>query len=166
MLYQCLTFFNTTHFFSSAATQPIPVPPGVQNPHFPLRDKFRKMPDYKSQSTNPRMITMPRHYHPTSLRQLIKYRTLPSNLMSLFLRGQDSNMTSLSSILAPEILRVESSEPEDCAPSLKRMKVSLSASDSPDDGKMHSKDKRKARWLAGLTHEELLGVAQGAVWQG
>lgn len=29
-----------------------------------------------------------------------------------------------------------------------------------------NKDERKRRWLAGLSHEELLGVAQGAVWQG
>jgi hypothetical protein len=29
-----------------------------------------------------------------------------------------------------------------------------------------SKNESKARWLAGLSHEELLGVAQGAVWQG
>lgn len=28
-----------------------------------------------------------------------------------------------------------------------------------------SKDNRKRRWLAGLSHEELLGVALGAVWQ-
>ena len=29
-----------------------------------------------------------------------------------------------------------------------------------------AKDERKKKWLAGLSHEELLGVAHGAVWQG
>lgn len=29
-----------------------------------------------------------------------------------------------------------------------------------------AKDERKKRWLAGLSHEELLGVAHGAIWQG
>jgi hypothetical protein len=40
-----------------------------------------------------------------------------------------------------------------------------SKSSSPEKSVNGNKDGRKRRWLAGLSHEELLGVAQGAVWQ-
>jgi hypothetical protein len=38
-------------------------------------------------------------------------------------------------------------------------------STSPEKSVNGSKDERKKKWLAGLSHEELLGVAHGAVWQ-
>lgn len=38
-------------------------------------------------------------------------------------------------------------------------------SSSPGASVIGTKDERKRRWLAGLSHEELLGVAHGAVWQ-
>ena len=38
-------------------------------------------------------------------------------------------------------------------------------STSPEKSVSSTKDERKTKWLTGLSHEELLGVAQGAVWQ-
>lgn len=75
-------------------------------------------------------------------------------------------MISLSSILAPA---VESARGEGEERPAKRRK-SLSPqttrpSPSSEVSNSTKKDEKKARWLAGLSHEELLGVAQGAVWQ-
>jgi hypothetical protein len=38
-------------------------------------------------------------------------------------------------------------------------------SPSPESVADKGRDEKKAKWLAGLSHQELLGVAQGAVWQ-
>jgi hypothetical protein len=86
-------------------------------------------------------------------------------------------MSSLQSILSPEIedpkpspeveerpaKRRKSTTPPRTNPSLSPKPLS---SPKQEIVRIPVKDERKAKWLAGLSHEELLGVAQGAVWQG
>lgn len=80
-------------------------------------------------------------------------------------------MTSLSDILLPDV----DSRKEDADAGerqAKRRKLTpphvafTSAPPAPDYSTSALKDQRKAKWLAGLSHEELLGIAQGATWQG
>lgn len=78
-------------------------------------------------------------------------------------------MNSLSSILAPQIERVSrarETEAEVEESPKKRVKSTSPQAMSSSPAHEGLKDKKKARWLAGLSHQELLGVAQGAVWQG
>jgi hypothetical protein len=79
-------------------------------------------------------------------------------------------MTSLSNILLPDIQ--SSSEDELGERPAKHRKstpphvVATSLSPTPEQFNGVLKDERKAKWLAGLAYEELLGVAQGATWKG
>jgi len=83
-------------------------------------------------------------------------------------------MSSLSSILAPmaespEILRVVEEEGDGERMQKRRRSTPQGSQRStltPERIERSSKDDIKAKWLAGLSHDELLGVAQGGVWQG
>ena len=84
-------------------------------------------------------------------------------------------MSALSMILQPTVEPVpkqelvEIDETIEIRPAKRRKSTpphENNKSSSPDKSVNEAKDERKRRWLAGLSHDELLGVAQGAVWQG
>jgi hypothetical protein len=84
-------------------------------------------------------------------------------------------MSALSMILQPTLEPVpkqelvEIDETIEIRPAKRRKSTSShenNKSSSPEKLVNGVRDERKRRWLAGLSHDELLGVAQGAVWQG
>lgn len=81
-------------------------------------------------------------------------------------------MSALSMILQPTVEPVPKQELDDTIeirPAKRRKSTpppNNSEPSSPEKSVSGAKDDRKRRWLAGLSHEELLGVAQGAIWQG
>jgi hypothetical protein len=80
-------------------------------------------------------------------------------------------MSALSMILQPTVEprpKQELDETIEVRPAKRRKSTpppGQNKSSSPEQSVNESKDERKKRWLAGLSHKELLGVAHGAVWQ-
>ena len=75
-------------------------------------------------------------------------------------------MSALSMILQPvpkQVVDEIETRPAKRRKSIPVLENKSSSSDKPINA---NKEERKRRWLAGLSHEELLGIAQGAVWQG
>ena len=75
-------------------------------------------------------------------------------------------------ILQPTVASVPKQEVDETVemrPAKRRKSIPPTEKDkssTPEKSAPGNKDERKRQWLAGLSHDELLGVAQGAIWQG